>query len=64
MRHTVPNPRGKQLHLFHPRPQGPIWHSLPPAVREVALGLMAQLLLEHQRRRDVIGRMVEEVTDE
>ena len=44
--------RAQQLHLFHPPRRRPAWSDLSPEIQNEVVGLLAQMLRAHQRRKE------------
>lgn len=53
-----------QLDIFHPHQPEPDWRTLPGAVREQTVKLLAQLFREHQQRLYEAAEQDKEVDDE
>ena len=64
MRHTAAQRQKFQLDLFRPHQPEPDWQTLPAPARQQAVGLLAQLLREHQQRLFRAPAKGEEVGDE
>ncbi len=64
MRHTAAQRPQVQLDLFHPHQPEPDWQMLPAPARQQAVGLLAQLLREHQQRQFRTPGKGEEAGDE